>query len=52
MGVVAKSVGIKRLCFSPSIIHPLGDPSLPLEQEKEFRLDLTREALDKLKLES
>lgn len=52
MQVVASSAGIRRQCFSPSIIYPLGDPNIPLEHEKKARLKLTKEALSKLKEEA
>jgi glycine reductase len=48
MEIVANSVGIKRQCFSPSIVYPLGNPNVPLEEEKAERLSLTKEAVDKL----
>ena len=48
MELVADSVGIKRQCFSPSIVYPLGNPNVPLEEEKAERLALTRDAVHKL----
>jgi hypothetical protein len=48
MEIVADSVGIKRQCFSPSIIYPLGDPTVPIEDERTGRLHLTKEAASKL----
>jgi glycine reductase len=42
---VAQSLGVPRIIAAPAIIHPTGNPRLPLEDEQQFRLRLVELAL-------
>jgi len=45
---VAQMVGSNRLVKGTSIVYPLGDPNLPLEQERALRKQLVVNALEAL----
>ena len=45
---LAVSVGANRVIAGKAINHPVGDPTLPREEEREFRARLVRRALDAL----
>lgn len=49
MTPVAESVGVNRIWTSPSIKYPFGMPQMTPEAEKEERIKITREVLEKLK---
>jgi len=45
---ISVTVGANRIVPTVAIPYPLGDPSLPPEDEKELRRKLVRKALDAL----
>ena len=45
---VAKMVGSNRVVQGHGIVHPLGNPDLPPEEEKQLRERILRQALDVL----
>ncbi len=45
---VSLTVGANRIIPTVAIPHPLGDPALSLEREKELRLKLVKRALTAL----
>ena len=45
---VAKMVGSNRIVQGGGIVHVLGDPGLPQEEEKKLRHDILKRALDAL----
>jgi len=45
---ISKTVGANRIVPSVAIPHPLGDPSLPREAERDLRRRLVEQALDAL----
>ena len=45
---ISVTVGANRIVPTVAIPYPLGDPSLPAEDEKELRRKLVRKALDAL----
>jgi glycine reductase len=47
---VALSVGANRIIRGTAITHPTGEPTRPLEREREFRLSLIRQALGTLQM--
>ena len=44
-------VGSNRILPSVSIVHPLGDPNLPPDKEKELRRRIVEKALEALNTE-
>ena len=48
---IAKMVGSNRVVLGRGIVHVVGDPTLPPEEERALRRKLVREALDSLKAE-
>ena len=49
---LAQSVGPNRIIAGKAVTNPLGDPSLPPEQEREFRRTIVRRALDSLQTDT
>lgn len=49
---LAQSVGANRIIAGKSIPHPLGDPSLPPDEEKDLRRRMVRTALNALQVDS
>ncbi len=49
---LVESVGTNRVVTGKAIPHPLGDPSLPREHEKELRRRIVQRALDALQTET
>lgn len=49
---LAQSVGANRIVAGRAIPHPLGDPSLPPDQEKDLRRRMVRRALEALRTEA
>jgi glycine reductase complex component B subunit gamma len=45
---VAKMVGSNRIVQGGGIVHVLGDPDLPQEEEKKLRHDILKRAFDAL----
>jgi betaine reductase len=45
---ISLTVGANRIVPAVAIPHPLGNPSLPAEDEKELRLRLVKKALGTL----
>ena len=45
---LAQSVGVSRIVAARAVTHPLGDPNLTPEQEREFRRRRVRVALETL----
>lgn len=45
---IAKMVGANRVVLGTGIVHVTGDAKLPLEDEKELRRKLVKQALDAL----
>lgn len=48
---LAESIGPNRIIPGKAITHPLGDPTLPRDEEKAFRRGLVQRALDALQTE-
>ncbi len=48
---ISLTVGANRIVPTIAIPHPLGNPNLPLEEEKEIRRKLLDKALDALSTE-
>jgi betaine reductase len=46
---VAKMVGSNRIVQGCGIVHVLGDPDLPQEEEKKLRHDILKRAFDALR---
>jgi betaine reductase len=49
---VAQMVGSKRVVQGKGIVHVLGDPELPPEEEKQLRQKLLLQALETLEKEA
>lgn len=45
---VAKMVGSNRIVQGGGIVHVLGDPNLPQEEEKKLRHDILKRAFEAL----
>jgi glycine reductase len=45
---ISQTVGANRIVPSVAIPHPLGNPKVSLEEEKELRRNLLKKALDAL----
>ena len=52
MPTVAKALGPNRIIKGQGIVFPVGDSSLPAEEEHDLRRRLVREALDALATEA
>ena len=48
---LAESIGPNRIIPGRAITHPLGDPTLPRDEEKALRRKLVERALDALQTE-
>jgi len=48
---ISLTVGANRIVPTVAIPHPLGNPALPLEEEKKLRLNLVKKALRALQTE-
>jgi len=48
---ISLTVGANRIVPTVAIPYPLGDPSLPADEEKELRKKLVKKALDALQTE-
>ncbi len=48
---ISLTVGANRIVPAIAIPHPLGDPRLPSDEERELRLNLVRKALQALQTE-
>ena len=48
---ISKTVGANRIVPAVAIPHPLGDPSLPIEEERALRRRLVERALEALETE-
>jgi betaine reductase len=48
---LAQSVGANRIVAARAVTHPLGNPLLPPEREREFRRQRVRVALESLTTE-
>ena len=42
---ISQTVGANRIVPAVAILHPLGNPKLPLSEEKELRRSLLKKAL-------
>jgi glycine reductase len=49
---VAKMVGSNRVIQGNGIVHPLGNPDLPPEEEKALRERILRQAFESLQKEA
>ena len=45
---VGALIGVNRIVAAPAIVHPLGQPSLPLVAERAFRRRVVERALQSL----
>jgi len=45
---ISLTVGANRIVPAVAIPHPLGNPALPADQEKELRLNLVKKSLRSL----
>ena len=48
---ISLTVGANRIVPAVAIPHPLGDPTLPKDEERELRLKLVKKALKALQTE-
>jgi len=48
---ISLTVGANRIVPTVAIPHPLGNPNLPEDEERELRLSLVRKALRALQVE-
>ena len=48
---ISLTVGANRIVPAVAIPHPLGNPTLPEEEERELRLNLVKKALRALQTE-
>ena len=48
---ISLTVGANRIVPAVAIPHPLGNPELPEDEEKELRLNLVKKALQALQTE-
>ena len=48
---ISLTVGANRIVPAVAIPHPLGNPELPEDEERELRLNLVRKALGALQTE-
>lgn len=48
---ISLTVGANRIVPAVAIPHPLGNPQLPEQEEKELRLNLVKKALRTLQVE-
>ena len=48
---ISQTVGANRIVPAVAIPHPLGNPALPRDQEKELRLNLVKISLRSLETE-
>ncbi len=48
---IAKMVGSNRVVLGHGIVHVTGNASLPLQEERDLRCKLVRQALEALQLE-
>lgn len=48
---ISLTVGANRIVPAVAIPHPLGNPELPEDEERELRLNLVRKALRALRTE-
>jgi betaine reductase len=48
---ISVTVGANRIVPAVAIPHPLGNPELPIDEERELRLDLVKKALRALQTE-
>ncbi len=48
---ISLTVGANRIVPAVAIPHPLGNPALPEDEEKELRLNLVKKALRALQTE-
>jgi glycine/betaine/sarcosine/D-proline reductase family selenoprotein B len=48
---ISVTVGANRIVPAVAIPHPLGNPELPKDEERELRLDLVKKALRALQTE-
>ena len=48
---ISLTVGANRIVPAVAIPHPLGNPELPEQEEKELRLNLVKKALRALQVE-
>ena len=48
---IAKMVGVNRIVQGRAVTNPVGDPSLPEEQEKDLRREYILKALELLQKE-
>ncbi len=48
---ISLTVGANRIVPAVAIPHPLGNPELPRDRERELRLNLVRKALQALQSE-
>ena len=48
---IAKMVGSNRVVLGHGIVHVTGNASLPLQEERDLRCRLVRQALEALQLE-
>jgi glycine reductase len=49
---VAKMVGANRVVQGHGIVHPLGNPELPPDEEKQLRERILRQAFEALQKEA
>lgn len=48
---ISLTVGANRIVPAVAIPHPLGNPELPIDEERALRLDLVKKALRALQTE-
>ncbi len=48
---ISLTVGANRIVPAVAIPHPLGNPALPKDEERELRLNLVKKALRALQVE-
>ena len=48
---ISKGIGSNRILQGKSVLHALGDPSIPMETEIEYRRKMVNDALKMLEVQ-